>query len=88
MAWGSDDLFRSSRRLSRNVVVSGRRTSMRLESSLWAALEEIARREGGTVHDLCTLVDMRRGEMSLTAAVRAGLVHYFWNKLKLSEGSE
>jgi predicted DNA-binding ribbon-helix-helix protein len=58
---------------------------MRLESSLWEALEEIARREGGSVNDLCGRIDSRRGEMSLTGAVRAALVSYYRDMLVSAE---
>ncbi len=88
MPWGDEELYRTSRGMSRNIVVSGRRTSMRLDSSLWVVLEEIARREGRTIQDLCTQVDKRRGAMSLTAAVRAGLVDYLWSALREVEIKE
>ncbi|WP_348981781.1 ribbon-helix-helix domain-containing protein, partial [Azospirillum sp. TSH58] len=41
----------SSKKL-RNVMVAGRRTSMRLEPAFWDALEEIAQREDLTVSRL------------------------------------
>lgn len=50
--------------------------------------EEIARREGRTMQDLCTQVDQRQGAMSLTAAVRAGLVDYLWSALRAEEGKK
>jgi len=58
---------------------------MRLESSLWDALEEIARREGGNVNELCGRIDSRRGDMSLTGAVRAALVSYYREMLETAE---
>ena len=85
MTWGNEELFRTSRQVSRNVVVSGRRTSMRLESSLWDALEEIAQREGGSVNELCGRIDSRRGDMSLTGAVRAAMVCYYRHMLDAVE---
>ncbi len=88
MPWGEEELYRTSRGMSRNIVVSGRRTSMRLDSSLWMVLEEIAKREGRTIQDLCTQVDERRGSMSLTAGVRAGLVDYLWSALREAEGKK
>ncbi|MCE2509847.1 MAG: ribbon-helix-helix domain-containing protein [Alphaproteobacteria bacterium] len=63
--------------INRNVTVAGHRTSMRLEPSMWEALEEICRRERRTVHDVCTEVDARRHESTLTAALRAFIVIYF-----------
>ena len=44
---------------SMNIMVGGHRTSMRLEPSMWDALEDIARREGLTAHALS--VSIRRG---------------------------
>ena len=62
----------------RNVMVAGRRTSMRLERAMWRAAEEVARREGLTVDDICTIVNRNRVESSLTSSVRVYLLTYFW----------
>jgi predicted DNA-binding ribbon-helix-helix protein len=50
---------------------------MRLEPVMWEALEEICRRENRTIHDIGTLVDARRRESSLTAAMRVFILGYF-----------
>ena len=64
--------------VSRNVTVMGKRTSVRLEPQMWKALKEIADREKCTIHDICTLVKMRKDEgTSLTAAIRVFLMLYF-----------
>jgi predicted DNA-binding ribbon-helix-helix protein len=68
---------RASTLISRNVSIHGRRTSLRLEPAMWDALGEIARRERMTVHQLCTEVDDRRQESSLTAAIRVFALSYF-----------
>jgi len=39
--------------ISRNITVSGHRTSMRLEPEMWDALAEVCRREGASLHDVC-----------------------------------
>jgi predicted DNA-binding ribbon-helix-helix protein len=45
---------------------------------MWQALREIAKREGCSIHDICTLVGMRKNEKtSLTAAIRVFLMLYF-----------
>ena len=75
---------------SMNIMIAGRRTSMRLEPTMWDALEDIARREGLTVNGLCTLIKdrldeqlRRRGpatdnsEVTLTSAVRVFIAAYF-----------
>ncbi|MBN2752567.1 MAG: ribbon-helix-helix domain-containing protein [Rhodospirillaceae bacterium] len=62
---------------NRNVTVNSRRTSMRLEQEMWEALREICRREDMTVHELCSLIDDRRGLSSLTAATRVFILMYY-----------
>jgi predicted DNA-binding ribbon-helix-helix protein len=63
--------------VSRNIVVSGHRTSMRLERAMWDALFEVCRRERKTIHAICTHVDESRDESSLTAALRVFIMTYF-----------
>ncbi|MGY0709467.1 ribbon-helix-helix domain-containing protein [Azospirillum argentinense] len=75
---------------SRSIIVGGHRTSMRLEPTMWDALEDIARREGLTVNTLCTQIKERleeqfrrhgptadRSEATLTSAVRVFIAAYF-----------
>jgi predicted DNA-binding ribbon-helix-helix protein len=64
--------------ISRNVTVRGRRTSMRLEASMWDALGEICRREVVTLAELCTAVaQAKRPALTLTAALRVLIANYF-----------
>lgn len=75
---------------SQNVMVAGRRTSMRLEPSMWEALEDIARRETLSVNELCSRIKERLdeqarrrgvapsdGSVTLTSAVRVFIAAYF-----------
>ncbi|HYB09908.1 MAG TPA: ribbon-helix-helix domain-containing protein [Alphaproteobacteria bacterium] len=62
---------------SRNVMISGRRTSIRLEPEMWEALQEIARREGRSIGEVASLIDAQRHGSSLTAAIRVFIVSYF-----------
>jgi len=72
-----DDEFRSTL-VSRNITVCGRRTSVRLEPEMWTALRDIAKREQCRIHDVCSLIDMRKNpRTSLTAAIRVFLMLYF-----------
>ena len=48
-----------------------------LEPAMWQALEEVAATSGLTIHQLCTMIDERRRESSLTAAVRVFLLLYY-----------
>lgn len=64
--------------ISRNITVCGRRTSVRLEPEMWSALRDIAKREKCSIHDICSLISMRKNEKtSLTAAIRVFLMLYF-----------
>ena len=47
--------------VTRNVTVSGRRSSVRLAPDLWEALNEIAKREGRSVHQICADIEQARG---------------------------
>lgn len=61
----------------RNVRVKGRRTSLRLETAMWEALEDIAEREGTTMADLLTEIAAGQNESSFTASVRVFALCYF-----------
>lgn len=64
--------------VSRNITVLGRRTSVRLEPEMWKALRDIAKREGCSIHDICSLISLRKNaQTSLTAAIRVFLMLYF-----------
>lgn len=64
--------------LSRNVRIHNRRTSVRLEPAMWAALNEIATAENCTIHDLCGAVhDLKEEGVSFTAALRVFLMEYY-----------
>lgn len=77
---------------SMNIMLDGHRTSMRLEPSIWTALEEIAGRERMTINDVCSRIKNRLDEqnrrkgtatdssdVTLTSAVRTFIVSYFRN---------
>lgn len=69
---------KASSMLSRNVRIRNRRTSVRLEQSMWQALNEIAEVEKCTIHDLCAAVhDMKEEGLSFTAALRVFLMEYY-----------
>jgi len=65
------------RSICRNVTVSGRRTSVRMEPIQWESLMDICERERRTIHEVVTIVDRRRGDSSLTAALRVFILAYF-----------
>lgn len=64
--------------ISRNITVLGRRTSVRLEPEMWKELKAISKREACTIHDLCSLISLRKNKRtSLTAAIRVFLMLYY-----------
>lgn len=64
--------------ISRNVTILGRRTSVRLEPEMWRALREIATIEHCTVHEICSLIALRKNKnTSMTAAIRVFLMLYY-----------
>ncbi|MGB4106912.1 MAG: ribbon-helix-helix domain-containing protein [Alphaproteobacteria bacterium] len=57
--------------ISKNITV-------RLEPEMWLALRDIALREKCTIHDICSLVSVRKNSRtSLTAAIRVFLMLYY-----------
>lgn len=63
---------------SRNLIIVGRRTTVRLEDEMWAALKDIAEGEGFTVHDLAGRIHRRKKSgQSFTSAIRVFLMLYY-----------
>jgi predicted DNA-binding ribbon-helix-helix protein len=50
---------------------------MRLEAAMWDALHAICRREGRSLHEMCSMINDQRQESSLTAAIRVFIMVYF-----------
>lgn len=64
--------------ISKNITVRGHRTSIRLEPEMWTALKDIAFREQTSIHNICSLISLRKlDETSLTAAIRVFLMLYY-----------
>ena len=61
----------------KNVIVNGRRTSMRLDRETWISLNDICQREGITIHQLCSKIDRTKGPSGLSAATRLFVLTYF-----------
>ncbi|MBI1209252.1 MAG: hypothetical protein GC191_18445 [Azospirillum sp.] len=77
------NIFQQSNQISgklhnRNITICGRRTSLRLEPTMWQALIQIADRECCTIHEICTAAaKARHPDSTVTAAVRAFIVNYY-----------
>ncbi len=61
----------------RNIRVAGKRSSVRLEPAMWAALEEMCRREGLTQDQVADQANAARGTLRLTSALRAHILGYY-----------
>ncbi len=70
-------MYKNHSLVSRNVTISGRRTSIRLERETWDALADICGRENKSIHQICTLIEERRNVSNRTSAVRAFIIAYF-----------
>ncbi|OWJ68562.1 ribbon-helix-helix domain-containing protein [Inquilinus limosus] len=65
--------------LTRNVMVRGRRTSIRLEAAFWSTLDEILERERINLNGLVHRIDAaHRGRSNLSAAVRVFIYSYIF----------
>jgi predicted DNA-binding ribbon-helix-helix protein len=54
---------------------------------MWEALQDIARRQERTVHDLVTQIDRERTASSLTAAIRVYIVAFYRSAASLAGAS-
>ncbi|BAI71463.1 hypothetical protein AZL_020500 [Azospirillum sp. B510] len=72
--------------MSRNLVVNGRRTSMKLEPSVWNYLGEIAQLRGKTVGGLVSDIEsgLPDGADNLSAEVRMFILNYY---KKIADGN-
>lgn len=61
----------------KNVIVNGRRTSMRLDRETWISLNDICDRENMTIHQLCSKIDASKGPAGLSASTRLFVLTYF-----------
>ena len=67
----------SRNRQRRNVTLGSRRTSVSLEEQVWDGLTDICRREEVGLDELCTAVEIRRVDSSMSSALRVFLLTYF-----------
>lgn len=64
--------------VSKNITILGNRTSVRLEPEMWRAIHDIATKEGCSIHELCSLVYLRKDDnTTLTVAIRVFLMLYY-----------
>lgn len=69
----------------KNVIVNGRRTSMRLDKETWTSLADICIRQSVTLNDLCSKIDRIRGRAGLSSSTRLFVLMYFRSELSKYE---
>lgn len=74
--------------IGKNVTIDGFRTSIRLESEMWDALDEICRLEGGSYNKICALVESRGAGANRTSAIRSYIVSYFRQAAECARNAE
>ena len=52
----------NARMLTRNVIIQEKRTTIRLASAVWEALDELCMRERVSRHELCSRIEAKRSE--------------------------
>jgi predicted DNA-binding ribbon-helix-helix protein len=69
---------RKSTLINRNITVLVKRTSVRLAPVKWDSLKAMAHREECAIHDICSLIHLRKKSNTfLTAAIRVFIVLYY-----------
>ena len=56
--------------LCKNVIVNGRRTSMRLEKEVWNALSESCKEQNISLNTLCLQIEETKDKRGLSSAMR------------------
>lgn len=64
--------------VSHNLVISGRKTTVRLEDETWASFKDVAEREECSIDELASRIHSRkkRGQ-SFTSAIRVFVMLYY-----------
>lgn len=70
----------------RTVELPGRRTSLKLEPLMWAALDEVCKQRDLTPAAFIAEVEQRALASSLTSAVRVALLDHFWRAAETGRG--
>lgn len=74
----SDYCAADDRSSLRNIRLGAKRTSVRLENEMWAALDEIGEYTGLHLNDICTKIYEQRGQSrNFTSDLRVFIVRYY-----------
>jgi predicted DNA-binding ribbon-helix-helix protein len=74
---------------ARNIVINGRRTSVRMEVAFWQAFDDIARFEKCSINEICNYISLHKDpELSLTSAIRIYITLYYKQAVTLHARQE
>ncbi|MBI1188019.1 MAG: aryl-sulfate sulfotransferase [Alphaproteobacteria bacterium] len=76
--------------VKRSLSIAGHRTSLALEPEFWAALEEIAAREGVALAALAARIDAARDgdARGLASALRVYALRAYWPSIRPNNATE
>ena len=74
--------------LCKNVVVNGRRTSMRLEKEVWNALSESCKEQNISLNTLCSQIEETKDNTGLSSAMRIHALNYYRELLEKYQENE
>ena len=69
--------------LCKNVIVNGRRTSMRLEREVWNALSESCKEQNISLNTLCSQIEKSKDKRGLSSAMRVYALNFYRNLVKI-----
>ena len=61
----------------KNVIVNGRRTSMRLEKEVWNALPDSCKEQNISLNTLCSQIEKSKNKRGLSSAMRVYVFIYY-----------
>ncbi|MBO7332824.1 MAG: ribbon-helix-helix domain-containing protein [Alphaproteobacteria bacterium] len=67
----------------KNVIVNGRRTSMRLEKEVWNALSESCKQRNISLNTLCSQVEKSKDNTGLSSAMRIHALNFYRELVKI-----
>ena len=72
-----------SQLVSKNIIIHGKRTSIRLEPDLWEALSHISQLKKVNIHEVCSIIRDSYKNIKLTSAIRVYILNYYRKNFKI-----
>lgn len=72
--------------VKKTILIDGKERTLEIASTFWEGLEEISRREGWSISELCETVEKRsRWKLTLPRAIESFVTNYFRSPLEAKE---